>query len=57
MYNISKRYRICRWVISTANKDGDKVFNEIVNKINNNDKIEKQDLITLTFTPIMGGKA
>ena len=42
--------------ISMASKDGDKVFDEIVNKIKNNDKIEKQDLITLTFTPIMGGK-
>lgn len=42
--------------ISMANKDGDKVFEEIVRKIKNGDKLEKQDLITLTFTPIMGGK-
>ncbi|WP_315080647.1 hypothetical protein [uncultured Clostridium sp.] len=43
-------------VISMANKDGDKVFEKIINKIKNGDKIEKQDLITLTFTPIMGGE-
>jgi len=42
--------------ISMANKDGDKVFEEIARKIKNGDKLEKQDLITLTFTPIMGGK-
>jgi len=39
-----------------ANKDGDKVFDEIVNKIEKNEKIEKEDLISLTFAPIMGGR-
>ena len=43
-------------VISMANKDGDKVFDEIVNKIEKNEKIEKEDLISLTFAPIMGGR-
>lgn len=42
-------------VISMADIDGDKVFNQIVNKIRNNEKIEKRDLIALTFTPIMDG--
>uniref|UniRef100_UPI00260CCE72 hypothetical protein n=1 Tax=Clostridium sp. TaxID=1506 RepID=UPI00260CCE72 len=41
--------------ISMANKDGDKVFDEIINKIKNNENIKKEDLIALTFTPIMGG--
>ncbi len=40
-----------------SNKDGDKVFEEIMNKIKQGHKIEKQDLIILTFTPIMGGKS
>ncbi len=44
-------------VISMANKDGDREFKNIVNKIKNGDNIEKQDLITLTFTPIMGGES
>ena len=42
--------------ISMANRNGDKVFNEIVNKISNNEKIDKKDLIALIFTPIMGGE-
>lgn len=42
--------------ISMANKDGDKVFDEIINKIKNNENIKKEDLIALTFTPIMGGR-
>ncbi|MBN1035634.1 hypothetical protein DWC20_08760 [Clostridium botulinum] len=42
--------------ISMANKDGDMIFKDIVDKIKNGDKIEKQDLIALTFTPIMGGE-
>lgn len=42
--------------ISMANKDGDKIFNEIVNKIKNNEEVTKADLVELTFTPIMGGK-
>lgn len=39
-----------------ANKDGDKIFNEIINKIKNDENITKADLVELTFTPIMGGK-
>lgn len=42
--------------ISMAEKDGDRVFNTIVEKINNNEGLTKQDIISLTFTPIMGGK-
>lgn len=42
--------------ISMANKDGDKIFNEIINKIKNNENVTKTDLVELTFTPIMGGK-
>lgn len=39
-----------------ANKDGDKIFENLVEKIKKNEIIDKQDLIALTFTPIMGGK-
>ncbi|OCB00094.1 hypothetical protein [Clostridium beijerinckii] len=42
--------------ISMANKDGDAIFNDIINKINNKEELSKQDIISLTFTPIMGGK-
>ena len=48
------RYRVN--AISMANKDGDKIFNEIINKIKNDENITKEDLVELTFTPIMGGK-
>lgn len=48
------RYRVN--VISMANKDGDKIFNEIINKIKNDENITKEDLVELTFTSIMGGK-
>ncbi|ABR34425.1 MULTISPECIES: hypothetical protein [Clostridium] len=42
--------------ISMANKDGDAIFNDIINKINDKEELSKQDIISLTFTPIMGGK-
>lgn len=42
--------------ISMANKDGDKIFNEIIDKMKLGEEITKQDIIALTFTPIMGGK-
>ncbi|MFU0824472.1 DUF4351 domain-containing protein [Clostridium sp.] len=47
-------YRI--QVISMVEKDGDKIFDEIAEKIKGGEEITKQDIITLTFTPIMGGK-
>lgn len=42
--------------ISMADKDGDKIYNDIVEKIKSGKDITKQDIISLTFTPIMGGK-
>src|SRR3712207_4079276 len=42
--------------ISMASKDGDKIYNDIVDKIKSGLEITKQDIISLTFTPIMGGK-
>ncbi|MCY6354987.1 DUF4351 domain-containing protein [Clostridium sp. ZS2-4] len=42
--------------ISMADKDGDKIYNDIVEKIKSGIEITKQDIISLTFTPIMGGK-
>ncbi len=42
--------------ISMANKDGDAIFDDIINKIYNKEELSKQDIISLTFTPIMGGK-
>lgn len=42
--------------ISMANKDGDKIFNDIIDKIKSGEELSKQDIIALTFTPIMGGK-
>ncbi len=39
-----------------ADKDGDKIYNDIVEKIKSGIEITKQDIISLTFTPIMGGK-
>ena len=39
-----------------ASKDGDKIYNDIVEKIKNGLEVTKQDIISLTFTPIMGGK-
>ncbi|MET7040577.1 hypothetical protein WBZ18_00385 [Clostridium botulinum] len=41
--------------ISMASKDGDKIYNDIVEKIKSGIDITKQDIISLTFTPIMGG--
>lgn len=42
--------------ISMLNKDGDKIYEDIITKIKNGINITKQDMISLTFTPIMGGK-
>ena len=42
--------------ISMADKDGDKIYNDIIEKIKSGMEITKQDIISLTFTPIMGGK-
>ncbi len=39
-----------------SNKDGDAIIELIEDKIENNENITKQDLVSLTFTPIMGGK-
>ena len=38
-----------------ANKDGDRIYNDIAAKINSGMDITKADIISLTFTPIMGG--
>lgn len=43
-------------VVSMSNKDGDAIIELIEDKIENNENITKQDLVSLTFTPIMGGK-
>ena len=37
-------------------KDGDIVIQEVEEKLNNNIEVTKQDLLALTFTPIMTGK-
>ncbi len=42
--------------ISIFDKDGDIVIQEVEEKLNNNIEVTKQDLIALTFTPIMSGK-
>ena len=42
--------------ISIFDKDGDIVIKEVEEKLNNNIEVTKQDLIALTFTPIMSGK-
>ncbi|NFT07585.1 hypothetical protein FDF26_11010 [Clostridium botulinum] len=42
--------------ISMIDKDGDVVIQEIEEKIYDNIKVTKQDLIALTFTTIMSGK-
>ncbi len=39
-----------------SNKDGDAIIELIEDKIENNENITKQDLVSLTLTPIMGGK-
>ena len=42
--------------VSMYDRDGDIVIKEVEEKINDNVDITKQDLIALTFTPIMSGK-
>lgn len=42
-------------IVHMADKDGDKVYNDIIEKINSGVEVTKQDIISLTFTPIMGG--
>lgn len=42
--------------VSMFDKDGDIVIQEVEEKLNNNIEVTKQDLIALTFTPIMSGK-
>ncbi|WP_330409806.1 RpnC/YadD family protein [Romboutsia maritimum] len=42
--------------ISMVNEDGDKVFNEIIEKLSCGNDIDKQDIIKLKFTPIIGSK-
>ncbi|CAI3210650.1 MULTISPECIES: hypothetical protein [Clostridium] len=37
-------------------KDGDEIFNNIINKMKQGEELSKQDIVSLTFTPIMGGK-
>ncbi len=44
-------------MISMIDKNGDDIFENIIQKIKNGKQLEKQDLINLTFTPIMGGKS
>ncbi len=39
-----------------SSRDGDKIYNDIVEKIKSGIEITKQDIIALAFTPIMGGK-
>lgn len=41
--------------ISMVDKDGDKIYNDIIEKMKLNEDISKQDIISLTFSPIMGG--
>lgn len=41
--------------ISMSDKDGDRIYNSIVDKIKSGITITKQDIISLSFTPIMGG--
>ncbi len=41
--------------ISMADKDGDRIYNDIIEKIRSGMELTKQDIISLTFTPIMGG--
>lgn len=42
--------------ISMVNEDRDKVFDEIIDKLSKGNDIDKQDIIKLTFTPVIGGK-
>ena len=43
-------------VISMYDKDGDIIFDKVEEKLRDNEEITRQDLIALTFSPIMGGK-
>ena len=43
-------------VISMYDKDGDIIFDKVEEKLRDKEEITKQDLIALTFTPIMSGK-
>ena len=47
---------IMKKAISIYDRDGDIVIQEVEEKLNNNIEVTKQDLIALTFTPIMSGK-
>ena len=42
--------------VSMRNVDGDIVISNLEEKITNNEDISREELIALTFTPIMGGK-
>lgn len=42
--------------ISMADKDGDKIYSNIVEKIKLGIELTKEDIISLIFTPIMGGE-
>lgn len=41
--------------ISMDDRDADKIYNNIIEKIKSGMEITKQDIISLSFTPIMGG--
>ena len=42
--------------IFMSDKNGDLIVEELENKVKNKENITKQELVALTFTPIMGGK-
>ena len=42
--------------IFMCDKNGDLIVEELENKVKNKENITKQELVALTFTPIMGGK-
>ena len=42
-------------VISMYDKDGDIIFDKVQEKLRDKEEITKQDLVALTFSPIMGG--
>jgi len=43
-------------VISMYDRDGDIIFDKVEEKLRDKEEITKQDLVALTFSPIMGGK-
>ncbi len=43
-------------LVSMADKNGDEIYTDLIGKIQSGSEITKQDIISLTFTPIMGGK-